>query len=863
MIESVNLHYENLPELNGEAERLMRRAFHEFYYYRRYLERARRWMWAPERIEKVAWEIAPSGSGPKPSPGIFQSTGNSESAWIVLKEPENDGEKDIVESFCDAEFVVEEPSPYASKIRVLDADPNVGTLLLERVPKGEEHLLFLPPNDYALKQQNRSLQRLQDSPDPEHRGLLRLVENSEWVQWPTVEQPGRIRWEFLTDPAVPGTDEQRKFVEIALGTPDFAILEGPPGSGKTTSICELIIQELRRGHRVMLCASTHVAVDNVLESLQDHGSTDTEVIAVRIGDKSRLSDEVKRFQLQERANTERADLIGKLSKLSNPSKSQKHLLGALHSSGESLIIRLILESANLVCGTTLGILQHPDIKNPSKERGAVKYDCLILDEASKTTFQEFLVPAMFAKRWVLVGDVRQLSPYIETKDVEANIRAIVPEEQAKICTDIFRCWKRLQITTQGLFVVNSQHSQEYVHQAGSLGLNVLDLSKDDNVPNALEFLTSHVIVAKEEIFRFRRLIPPDLEVISEDPAQQSQLKRRHDYWKEHFLRSKEAGGETDKEPKWANEIAWRLNRIFELRNDTASADRYSQEIEALLPHWYVPDELSDIARDLEVIERVSLPSILQLLQDGFRRQVGSHTGSSLTDGIRPESFHARHVKLSYQHRMHPEISRFPREAIYESGSLKDPGDMARYREWSYNRYPARAGWMHVLGTHGDASHPNLSEIETVIAELKAFLQWAAKNPKREGVRTRRPWTIAVLTFYRRQESELRRHLRWMFNQPHARTNFSPRDESAKVRLCTVDRFQGHESDVVFLSFVRARGVGFLDSPFRLNVALTRARYQLVLVGHQIMFANQSRSHLLQELSKLPRFGISLGSSRSQ
>jgi hypothetical protein len=794
----------------------------------------------------------------------LQSAGNSESAWIVLKELHNDGEKDIIESFCDAEFVVEEPSPRASRIRVLEADPNAGTLLLERLPKGKDRFLFLRPNDYALNQQNRSLLRLQDNPDPEHRGLLRLVENTEYVQWPTVEQPSPIDWEFLSDLAVPGTDEQRKFVEIALGTPDFAVLEGPPGSGKTTSICELIIQEIRRGHRVMLCASTHVAVDNVLESLRDHGSTDTEVIAVRIGDEFRISDDVKRFRLQERANTERFDLIRKLSQLSNRSKSQEHLLGALQNSGESLITRLILESANLVCGTTLGILQHPDIKNPSKEKAGVKYDCLILDEASKTTFQEFLVPAMFAKRWILVGDVKQLSPYIETKDVEANIRAIVPEDQAKICTEIFRCKERSQKTTQGLFVVNTKYSHEYIRQAGSLDLEVLDLSMDNKIPNSLDFLTSHVIVAKEDASRFGRLFPPDLEVVSEDPATQSQHKRKHDYWKEHFLRPKESSRESDRATGWGYEIAWRLNRIFELRNDTAMAERYSKEIEDLLPHWYRPEDLVYVRRDLEVIERVSLPSILQLLQYGFRRQVGHRTGSSLTDGIGPDSFQARHVKLSYQHRMHPEISRFPREAFYESGSLKDPADMLPRREWSYNRYPARAGWMHVSGAYGDASRPNLSEIETVIAELKAFLLWAAKNPKKEeGKRGSRPWTVAVLTFYRRQESELRRHLRWMFNQNSARTNFSSRDESVKVRLCTVDRFQGHEADVVFLSFVRARGVGFLDSPFRLNVALTRARYQLVLVGHQIMFANQSRSPLLQELSRLPRFGISLGISRSQ
>ncbi|MDA8001956.1 MAG: AAA family ATPase, partial [Alphaproteobacteria bacterium] len=64
-----------------------------------------------------------------------------------------------------------------------------------------------------------------------------------------------------------GYEEQQKFVKMALSTPDFAILEGPPGSGKTTVICELIMQ-LEKNHKsVLVCSSTHVAVDNILEKL--------------------------------------------------------------------------------------------------------------------------------------------------------------------------------------------------------------------------------------------------------------------------------------------------------------------------------------------------------------------------------------------------------------------------------------------------------------------------------------------------------------------------------------------------------------------------------------------------------------------
>ena len=58
--------------------------------------------------------------------------------------------------------------------------------------------------------------------------------------------------------------------------------------------------------------------------------------------------------------------------------------------------------------TTIGILQHPDIK--SGGHASPDFDVLIVDEASKTPFQEFLVPALLAKRWIIVGDPKQLLP---------------------------------------------------------------------------------------------------------------------------------------------------------------------------------------------------------------------------------------------------------------------------------------------------------------------------------------------------------------------------------------------------------------------------------------------------------------------
>ena len=49
--------------------------------------------------------------------------------------------------------------------------------------------------------------------------------------------------------------------------------------------------------------------------------------------------------------------------------------------------------------------------------------------------------------------------------------------------------------------------------------------------------------------------------------------------------------------------------------------------------------------------------------------------------------------------------------------------------------------------------------------------------------------------------------------------------------------QGREADIVFLSMVRSGGLGFLDNTNRVNVAITRAKYQLVIVGNHKLFSN--------------------------
>ena len=264
------------------------------------------------------------------------------------------------------------------------------------------------------------------------------MESVDHARWPSFEPAWMDddSWMVLTDEARPGTDEQRRFVEIAMATPDFVFLEGPPGSGKTTAICELVLQLAKEGKRALLCASTHVAVDNVLERLMDERNPHRDlVIPVRIGERRNVSEKAGPWQLERFVKTERERLLRHLEGRRDLSESQHALLDAIRH-GTTTIERMVLDAANLVCGTTIGILQHPDIK--ANGHAAATFDVLIVDEASKTTFQEFLVPALRAKRWVIVGDPMQLSPYVDDAAMAVNVEACLGDEATRnACIDVF------------------------------------------------------------------------------------------------------------------------------------------------------------------------------------------------------------------------------------------------------------------------------------------------------------------------------------------------------------------------------------------------------------------------------------------
>ncbi|MHA1755980.1 MAG: AAA domain-containing protein [Promethearchaeota archaeon] len=778
--------------------------------------------------------------------------------WIeILEEESSIKEKKIINSLFRSKDIIYDNNKRDIKINIIKKESNFNAILIDKKPNSE--YIFIEPNVITLKRQLEAIKDLKDHPRQYLYPLLKLFENVNYVEWPSFNLEEIDKWFLLKDDNFESVEQQREFVRKALSTPDFIILEGPPGSGKTHSICELILQLITRKKRVLLCASTHVAVDNVLEKLKEENSEC--LIAVRIGDSINISEKVKEYQIEKLATFEKNKIIENLKKNKKRLEAQNYFLETLESeNGEKVIKNLFLDHANLICGTTIGFLRYHSLKyknSPSKPY----FDYLILDEASKTTFQEFLVPAIHCEKWIIVGDPKQLSPYIDAEDIEANLKHLLNENDAEICINVFNCYRKSKKVRNALnmLVIEDDHiiRKKYEIQAQKLNLRVINIDNHNLDINdfklKLELLGSQIIIGSlRSLKKLEDYLPMDIEIIIGKHDLNNFLRRRKFWIKNIKIHSE------DRSTKWAYELAWRLIRDFELRKSNDRIDKYKEDIEALIPQWDNEEDLvnndgmlkisnennqkNKIRDEIDLIRKILLPSIIECLIEGVGKQYQQKSPTTLSEGFKDDDKKMRYVLLEYQYRMHPDISNFPRKYIYYNRALKDSKQINRELPFNPFNIDYRVIWYNVKGNM-DETNKNIEEAKKIIDVLKKYNKHLKVNYKNN-----KTWKIAILTFYAEQERYLRSLLQELFDTKKVNL-FENKDGTLIVELCTVDRFQGHEADIVFLSMVRTKGEGFLNSINRLNVAITRAKYQLIIFGAKKNFYNKKRAKILQELSK--------------
>ncbi|MEQ8787277.1 MAG: AAA domain-containing protein [Pirellulaceae bacterium] len=221
---------------------------------------------------------------------------------------------------------------------------------------------------------------------------------------------------------------QREAVDFALAAADVALIHGPPGTGKTTAVVEVIRRAVARGEKVLACAPSNTAVDNILERLVRHGAR-----AVRLGHPARVSPELHSHTLDllvdEHADVRLArklvkQAMGLFRQASRYTRAKpapgerketreeaKSLLADARRL-ERQAVETILNTADVVCATATGLDR--DLL------GSRRFELGVIDEACQSTEPVCWIPLPWCERVVLAGDHCQLPPTVISREAAAE-----------------------------------------------------------------------------------------------------------------------------------------------------------------------------------------------------------------------------------------------------------------------------------------------------------------------------------------------------------------------------------------------------------------------------------------------------------
>ncbi|XP_071353814.1 DNA-binding protein SMUBP-2 isoform X2 [Trachinotus anak] len=217
-------------------------------------------------------------------------------------------------------------------------------------------------------------------------------------------------------------DSQREAVSFALSQRELAVIHGPPGTGKTTTVVEIILQAVKQGQKVLCCAPSNVAVDNLVERLAQ-----CKAKVLRLGHPARLLESIQKHSLDAiLAQSDNASIITDIRKdidkafmgMKKHEKGERvnfrREIGELRKelkTREATAIAQILKSADVVLSTNTGACDD----GPLKFLPAEHFDWVVIDECAQALESSCWIALLRARKCILAGDYKQLPPTIKSQ----------------------------------------------------------------------------------------------------------------------------------------------------------------------------------------------------------------------------------------------------------------------------------------------------------------------------------------------------------------------------------------------------------------------------------------------------------------
>lgn len=659
------------------------------------------------------------------------------------------------------------------------------------------------------------------------------------------------RASFSGDP----TDKQIDALDLALNTPDIALILGPPGTGKTQIISALqrrLADEPQQdiGREVLVSSFQHDAVDNVVARSEVFG-----LPAIRIGKRERsaaiLQQWISKQQTmvgkvldEEKSSNDSYRLIERIRRdiavLINSGMAEDEFLQTLSNLQESLdrlgsehdvMIPSVLKAKLNVAGAKVS---HKTDSSVTK----VDYRLLTVVRSLRVSLGSFLDDGA-DRAYDCLYALKQAGKSIQEKDLE-------------ILRSMSECYETPNETSLELLAgLRDQLIEELIPDYRPRGIRTkLDRELEDVLKDISDDLTGQLASNVAGI----------ADVLTEYHQTLAYQKGRVRKTVEDYTTTLGATCQG----AVSNEMLNTLSAIGEA-NISFKTVIVDEAARANPLDLFIPMSLAK-RRIVLVGDHYQLPQILEPEIEEEMRETGS-LPDEFADSLKNSLFERLYVQLKdrekedgvrrtamldTQFRMHPDIGKFVSQQFYENNG--EPALIPGLDESHFdNEVPdfddAVMHWVDVPHAQGRETRPGSSWVRYVEAERVADI---AANI----VHKCPDISVGVITFYAKQREAIFAALEvkdicrktdegWEYEPAFVST----KDGEERIRVGSVDAFQGKEFDVVLLSMTRSnkysgleeaqlnRKFGFLRLPNRLNVAFSRAKKRLIAVGDRKMFSS--------------------------
>ncbi|RYP24733.1 hypothetical protein DL765_000279 [Monosporascus sp. GIB2] len=290
-------------------------------------------------------------------------------------------------------------------------------------------------DDVTYRRMNQTMERLQKMGESEYTSFMRVLFG--------LSTPSPVPQSLSSDTEYGSIDwidsslneSQKEAIRFALASRELALIHGPPGTGKTHTLIELILQLAKRGMRILVCGPSNISVDNIVERLSPH-----KLPILRLGHPARLLPSVLNHSLDVLTQTSEAGMIVKdvrsemdakqaSIKKTKSGRERKIIYADLkelrkeYRERERRCTSTLIGGSKVVLATLHGAGGF-QLKNEV-------FDVIIIDEASQALEAQCWVPLLAAKKAVCAGDHLQLPPTIKSTNSKTKPKVKEGERMIK------------------------------------------------------------------------------------------------------------------------------------------------------------------------------------------------------------------------------------------------------------------------------------------------------------------------------------------------------------------------------------------------------------------------------------------------